>query len=257
VNPTILKIIVTPAIIGLASLAGRKWGHAVSGWIVALPLTTGPIVFFLAMSHGPAFAAETAAAILTGCFSVVAFAMVYARLALRWRWLPTLAASSLAFFVMTALLRKPSFPVASVWIGVLAAVLLALRSLPRLPTGPSAAHQLPGRWEIPLRMLIATVFVLGITALAAAAGPQLAGLLAPFPVFTALLAAFAQHRDGGAAAISVLRGLLMGLFSFATFMFALATLLQPAGILPAFAIALLLITILQALTFRLLRSGSR
>jgi len=66
VNLTLLKLIVTPALIGLASLAGRKWGHAISGWLVALPLTTGPIVFFLAVSHGPAFAAETAAGILTG-----------------------------------------------------------------------------------------------------------------------------------------------------------------------------------------------
>ena len=125
-NLTLLKLVTTPVLIGLASLAGRKWGHAISGWIVALPLTTGPIVFFLALSHGPAFAADTAAGILTGCFSLVAFTLTYARLALRWRWFPTLVAASLAFFVMTFLLRNLQLPLVVLWLAVLAVLMLAI-----------------------------------------------------------------------------------------------------------------------------------
>ena len=83
-NLLVLKLILTPALIGLASLAGRRWGHAVSGWIVALPLTTGPIVFYLALSHGAAFAADTAAGILAGGFSLAAFVFAYGRLASLW-----------------------------------------------------------------------------------------------------------------------------------------------------------------------------
>ena len=156
VNLTLLKLVVTPALIGLASLAGRKWGHAISGWIVALPLTTGPIVFFLALSHGPAFAADTTAGILTGCFSLVAFTMVYARLALRWRWLPTLVVSSLVFFVMTALLQSVRMPLLPLWIGVLAALLVAFRLLPhaerprRLPRSSPVSGTFPCAWRSPL-----------------------------------------------------------------------------------------------------------
>jgi hypothetical protein len=257
VNLTLLKLILTPALIGLASLAGRKWGHAISGWIVALPLTTGPIVLFLALSHGPAFAADTAAGILTGCFSLVAFTLTYARLALRWRWLPTLVAASLAFFVMTSLLRSVHLPLVPLWLGVLAALLLAVRALPQPPEAQSSAQQLPGAWDIPLRMLIATGFVFAITSLASAVGPHLAGLLAPFPLFTATLVAFAQHQGGTAAAVSVLRGLLLGLFSFASFMFTLSLLLVPAGTLSAFVPALLVVFIFQGLALRLLRGGIR
>ena len=256
-NLTLLKLIVTPALIGLASLAGRKWGHAISGWIVALPLTTGPIVFFLALSHGPAFAADTAAGILTGCFSLVAFTMLYARLALRWRWLPTLGVSSLAFFVMTALLRNMQLPLLPLWIGVLAALLVALRTLPQPKVPLAASHELPGFWDIPLRMAIATGFVLVITSLAPAVGPHMAGLLVPFPLFTATLAVFAQKQSGGAAVVSVLRGLLVGLFSYASFMFTLALLLAPAGIMAAFALALLVVFAIQGLALWLLRAGTR
>ncbi len=106
-------------------------------------------------------------------------------------------------------------------------------------------------------MVIATAFVLVITALAASIGPHLAGLLTPFPLFTATLAVFAQSQGGGAAAVSVLRGLLIGLFSYASCMFTLALLLGPAGMLPAFALALLVVFTFQGLALRLLRAGIR
>jgi hypothetical protein len=48
----VLKLILAPVIIGSASLAGRKWGPVVSGWIVGMPLTSGPVIFFVALSHG-------------------------------------------------------------------------------------------------------------------------------------------------------------------------------------------------------------
>lgn len=256
-NLTLLKLVATPVLIGLASLAGRRWGHAVSGWLVALPLTTGPIVFFLAASHGTAFAANTASGILTGCFSLVAFTLVYAWLALRWRWLATLAAASLVFFVMTALLRLVQLPLVPLWLGVLGALWLGARGLPPAPAISSVAQELPGAWDIPLRMVIATAFVFAITSLASALGPHLAGLLAPFPLFTATLVAFAQHQGGAAAALSVLRGLLLGLFSFASFMFTLSLLLVPAGIAAAFGLALLVVFIFQSVALRRLRGGIR
>jgi hypothetical protein len=86
-------------------------------------------------------------------------------------------------------------------------------------------------------------------------GPHLAGLLSPFPLFTATLAAFAQHQHGAGAVLSVLRGLLLGLFSYASFMFCLAWLLVPAGILAAFAAGILVVILFQAGSLRLLRRG--
>ena len=254
-NLLVLKLILTPALIGLASLAGRRWGHAVSGWIVALPLTTGPIVFYLALSHGAAFAADTAAGILAGGFSLAAFVFAYGRLASRWSWLPTLAAASGAFLVTTALLRSIQLPILPLWVSVLAAFYLAFRSLPRDHEPRALLGDIPGWWDIPLRMVVATGFVIMITSLASRVGPHLAGLLSPFPFFTATMAAFAQHQYGGLAAVSVLRGLILGLFSFASFMFALALLLIPAGVPAAFAAAILVVFVLQAASLRLLRRG--
>jgi hypothetical protein len=55
-----LKLVLTPALIGVVSLAGRRWGPGVSGWLVGFPLTSGPVAFFLALDHGVRFAAAAA-----------------------------------------------------------------------------------------------------------------------------------------------------------------------------------------------------
>ncbi len=246
-NILLLKLVLTPSLIGAASLAGRKWGHSISGWFVAMPLTTGPITLFLALTQGTSFAARTAAGTLAGAFSLVAFVIAYARLARHWAWLPTLAASTLAFALITAALQQTTFPLVPLWAGVVLVLALAIQLLPRdFDSGPTPDEGLPGRWDIPLRMAIATGFVLLITGVAPALGPHLTGLLIPFPIFTATVAAFAHHQHGPAAAISVFRGLLMGLFSYASFMFTLALLLETAGIAVAFAVAIVVVLVLQA-----------
>jgi hypothetical protein len=252
-NTLLLKIILTPALIGTASLAGRRWGHSISGWLVALPLTTGPITFFLALSHGASFAATAAAGTLAGGFSQAAFVLCYALLAPRWTWLPTLLASILCFAIITALLQHLIFPIVPLCVLVFLGFALAIRLLPHTVNPAAPTEGLPSRWDIPLRMIIATVFVLLITGLAPAFGPRLTGLLSPFPIFTATLAAFAHHQYGLDATINVLRGLLMGLFSFASFFFVLAILLEPAGIPTAFTAAILVVIGLQSISFRLLQ----
>ena len=73
----ILKLLVTPALIGGASLAGRRWGPAVSGWLVGLPFTSGPIAPFLTLGSGAAFAATAAEGTLAGAISQAAFCLSY------------------------------------------------------------------------------------------------------------------------------------------------------------------------------------
>ena len=262
------KLLLTPALIGIASLAGRRWGTAISGWLVGLPLTSGPIAFFLALNHGPAFAAEATAGTLTGAISQAAFCLAYGWFALRWGWPQALAVSCLAFAALTALLQYLALPLALLFLLVIAVLGIALREMPSAtsagrrwapPLSPSARALVPARaeaspqtanpqprWDITARMVIATAFVLLLTGLAPAFGPRLTGLLAPFPLYAAILAIFAHRLQGPSSAALVLRGLLLGLFAFAGFFLALAALLEPLGIAPAFAAAIILALTIQA-----------
>src|SRR5918992_6278593 len=92
VESLILKLVVTPALIGAASLAGRRWGAAVGGWLVGIPFTSGPIAFFLALDHGASFAASASVGMLVGTISQALFCLAYAWTSTRLRWPASLGA---------------------------------------------------------------------------------------------------------------------------------------------------------------------
>jgi hypothetical protein len=248
----LLKLIVTPALIGLVSLAGRRWGPSISGWLVGLPLTSGPIVLFLALDQGAAFAARASLGILIGGASVALFCLAYSWLASWLPWWLTLLTSWGVFMAVTWLLQLVTVPLLPAFLGVFAILLLVLRLLPaRKGSFPSTT--LPW-WDIPTRMLIATAFVLLLTGLAPVLGPQLSGLLAPFPIYTTILAVFAHYFQGASAASHLLRGVVLGLFAFVGFFLVVAALIPQAGIPDTFLSATALTLTVQGISLLLLRS---
>ena len=54
----LLKLLVIPGFLLLISLAGKRWGPSVAGWLSGLPVVVGPILFFLAIEQGQLFAAQ-------------------------------------------------------------------------------------------------------------------------------------------------------------------------------------------------------
>jgi hypothetical protein len=260
VDHLVLKLALTPALIGVASLAGRRWGPAVSGWLVGFPFTSAPIALFLALSHGAGFAATTAVGTMAGAASQAAFCVTYGWAAPRWGWPGSVAASSLAFALATIVLERVPLALVPTFVAVTAALALALRLMPA--HGPSAASPPapPPAWDLPARMVVATVFVLLLTALASRLGARLTGLLAPFPLYAATLAVFTHHFQGPTAGADVLRGLLVGLFAFAAFFLVLAALLERAGLVAAFAAAITITLVVQAGSlwlFRRVDGGTR
>lgn len=55
----LIKLLVAPAMVVATSLAGRRFGSGVSGWLVGLPLMSGPITCFFAVEHGRRSAARS------------------------------------------------------------------------------------------------------------------------------------------------------------------------------------------------------
>lgn len=233
-----LKLTVTPLLILAASLASRRWGEIVGGWFVGLPLTSGPVCFFLALDQGEGFAAAASLGCLAGAASEARFSLVYSIVARHFGWPLALIAASFGFATCAlgfAEATLPLWPLVAVACGALAA---ALTLMPRLGADAVTLARRP-RWDIPARMIVATALVLGLTALAPYVGARLSGLLATYPVFAAVLAAFSHHGRGSAAAVQVLRGLLIGLFAFTGFFALLATTIVPLGIAASFAAATL------------------
>jgi hypothetical protein len=47
-----LKLSLVPLLIYLVTLAGRRWGPAVAGWLSAFPIVARPILFALTLEQG-------------------------------------------------------------------------------------------------------------------------------------------------------------------------------------------------------------
>jgi len=252
----VLKLVIAPVFVGVLSLVALRYGHRTAGWLVALPVNSGTIIFVLTLSEGPSFAASVALGALLGIVSLSVFTITYARSALRLPWPACLGLACLGFVASTLLLSRFPEVVVGELVAAVVAVAVVLRVVPvgkELEEPPN-----PPRWEIPLRMLTAATLVLVITTTAESLGPRLSGLLSPIPVFTITLVIFTHSRHGPAPVFVFLNGLQYGLFSFAAFCVVVGVLLVPEGLPLSFAAGLAAFLAVYVVVRKLIgRAGGR
>jgi hypothetical protein len=227
-------------------VTARRFGSHVGGLVGGLPVVAGPILLVYALAHGRSFAAGAAAGTLLGLVSLICFVVAYERLARRLGWGVSMLAGWFAFMVATVLfsLFTPPLGVALALVGVAMAVGLA--ALPRPAHGSHEHTPAPG-WDLPLRAACALALVLALTAVSGWLGPQLSGLLAPFPVITTVLATFTHAQRGTQELARLLRGLVSGFGAFALFCFSLNLMLHRVDTPAAFALATGIALLVQAL----------
>jgi len=224
------KLILTPILIAAASFAGRRWGPGVSGWLVALPLVSGPVSFIFAVQYSAPFASHAAIGTMAGMISVSVYCYAYSRLAPRRSWAVCVLAAAFSFFVVTSILNLLTLSLIPTFVAAVLALALARYLIPE-PAMVIAAVT-PPRWDIPARMITVALFITLLTFAADQLGPQLSGLLSPFPILVTILAVFAHIQYGSSASIHVLRGMLTGLYAFTAFFLIIGSLLTtlPLGI---------------------------
>jgi hypothetical protein len=248
-----LKLTLVPALITVASFVGIRWGPAASGWLISLPLTSGPVLFFLAIEQGDTFASTASEGVILGLASITAFALAYVWLALRdqakpWFY-PTLLGWG-AFFLATFFLDGVSVPDVVAFAGVVVFLVLAIRVLPKPTVVPSG--QAVDAKEIIVRAVAATALVLFITEASAILGPYLSGLLTPFPVYVSVLAASTYRIHGATSAVQLVRGTTLGLFTPAVFCLVIGTTIVGLGIGASFGLAIVVSLPIHGLILRFL-----
>jgi len=240
-----------PPLIAGVTLCVRKWGEGFGGWIGGFPWIAGPISFFIAMENGPIFAASTIPSALMGSIGTTFFALIYSIVAPRLSWLPTVLLSYAAFFVvaLASLGRSPSLPVA---VGLNLIVLSGvLYIFPK--SKEKAAYKKQPYYDIPLRMFVATLFVVLLTQLADKLGPTWSGILTPFPIMTSTLAVFTHAQQGPKATARILYGLLLAGYGFVIFLLGIWWLVPKMSIGFAYAILAVVTMTVNGITVRLIR----
>ena len=229
----LFKVTVTPLLVALASLAARQWGPRIGGILIGFPVMTGPISLFLALEQGIDFAAKATVGILLALIAVSVWIVIYAIAAPRLTWLPSLILASLGYVVpslgLVALQMKPWMAAGLAALSIVLAIVLLGR-----PVAAAARGPVPW-WDIWLRMIVSALLVTGITMSAERLGPMGSGIVGTFPAISTVVVTFTHHRWGAAAAIAIMRGLLLSLLSFASCFMVIGELLPSSGIVIAYS----------------------
>jgi hypothetical protein len=236
------------ALVVAATVSARRWGHAVGGVVSAFPLIVGPVLLVAAHRHGAEFAARAAAATLLGLVSVSAFALAYARSAVRRGWWASLLTAWAAALLGGLAAGQVEAGLALSGLIAGAAIVAARAALPAAAGASAPPVALAA--ELPVRVVTTAALIVVITLAADRFGPVVAGILSALPVLASVLAALTHRGHGPDALVDLLRGMLVGLTAFAAFCLIVGGLVGRVGILTAFASATAAAVGLQALAAR-------
>lgn len=234
----LVKLFASPALIGFASLAGRRWGPDIAGLLGGLPLVGGPVILALWLEHGSGYAREAALAAPAGVWANIVYMLVVGHVSARLRWYAAIPAGW-ACYLATALLIEGLGLAHSLVLGLLVIPGLWLAAQHALPR--PAALPLPARLppvELLARMGAAAALVYTLATLSQRLGAELTGVLAGAPVAAVVIPAFLFANSGRDALLLVLRGFLTGLMGFAVFFLVLAHAMPALGALALLPAAL-------------------
>lgn len=247
-----LKLTLVPAFLLIVSMSGKWWGPSIAGWLAGLPVVAGPILYLLVLAHGPLFGAHAATLSLSAIFASEAFNFAYAWTCRSRPWPVALAAGLVTWLASASALAL--LPVSPWWaLGVaLLAVCFGQSFLPR--SSAVAAGAALKRSDLIGRMLAGAMLTVLVTALSGWVGAKWSGLLAVFPLLGIVLSVSSHRAHGPEFVISLLRGMVLGRFSFAAFCLFLVFVLPHQASTFVFLEGALLAMAVQWLTKRLTTS---
>jgi len=222
--------------VAAVTLAVRRWGPGIGGWLSGLPVVAGPVLVFYAIEQGTTFAAQAAHNTLAGLIGTVAFVVAYARWSVRLRW-PGCLLIGWAVFAMTAYLLyilQPALVLSL--IALFAATVIGRRVLPHVR--PSTVPVVHPRGDLVTRLVATATLVLVLTGVAGRLGPALSGLLNAFPILTTVITAFTHAQRGAGSTVAFVNGFLRAIVAFGLFCFALSVTIERLGLAQALMVAL-------------------
>ena len=248
----VFKLTVTPLLVGLASLAARRWGNTFAGLIAGFPLMTAPISVFLTIEQGAAFSVAATTGILIALIGVAANTFTYVLLARFAPWPVAVTGAYASFFAVSIALQPYADTLPKAAVGAFAAILIAIILIPRfrLEDAPPAIPW----WEIWLRMSATAAMIATATAVAEIVGPAWTGIISTVPVIGTVMAVFTHARWGYRAVARFMRSMMLSMISFAAFFVIVALALAEFGSFATYFGATVVAVLLSPVVLRLDRS---
>ncbi|WP_332826483.1 hypothetical protein [Ramlibacter sp.] len=231
-----LKLALVAASILLATLAARRFGHALGGVVGGMPMVAAPICAILLLDQGAEAVRAIALAAAVCIPGSVVHSVGVAWSARRAPWPLSVGFGLFLFTAVSLALTWLRLPAAASCLLALAAPSLGLVASPRVAgvEGPVPLH----RTEMVLRLVAAVVMAAAVILSADAFPAAVSGLLLAVPIAGTVLPCFTLPRHGAQATAALMGGFIMGLHGFAAFFVVLHLGLGSLGRLPAFVLAL-------------------
>jgi len=208
------KVIAAAAIVVTASRATERAGPLLGSMIATLPVSAGPVYVFLALDHGAPFVSESARMSVAATAATAAFVGAHAIAAQRFATAASLALATLAWLAVAIALQLRAWSFAEACLLFAGVFLAAIRALRRYAIPVEAPPVPKARFDLALRALLVAAVVVATTFASHAFGPEVAGVLATYPVVFTCLVLILQPRCGGRFTASVLVNGLKGLLGF-------------------------------------------
>lgn len=236
-----VRLAIAPLAVLAGTLAQRRFGHAVGGLIIGLPLTSLPMLLLVALQHGTGFATTMSNADLIGSLAEVAVILTYVHLSARRSPTLTILGALGAFVAVAGVTHFFTFATPLAGLLALASFAVALRYWPHVDFLVTQ----PGRHRLALRVALSATFTFLVISSAGRLGPGLAGLAAALPVMSLIIAFFSHKELGGVASTQFLHGVAKGSFSYVASIFAFTEFLRAGDAWVAFASALAIAVVVQ------------
>jgi hypothetical protein len=204
-----LKVLIAPVMVLSVSYLQRRYGDRFGGWLIGLPITTGPFILIIGIQEGVSFAGHTTRGILLGQIALITYCWAYAYVAPRTTWIKAIAVATFTCLLTGYLVTAWKTPF---WLSTLVLVAtwwIAIKQWPRSGL-PEIKIDTP-KWELPVRIFVTLTLLIVLSALAPHIGAKFAGALSTYPVIISVLGVFNHRRFGPGVTVATLRGLMQTL----------------------------------------------
>jgi hypothetical protein len=208
-----VKMGVTAAFIIAATITAERAGPVIGGLVASLPISTGPVYFFLALDHDAQFISTGALGTLVMNTANVAYALIYALLAQMRSLTISFGLGILAWFLIGWIANSIGWTLASA-AALNAAAITGSYAIVR-PLKNVRVPPMHTRWyDLALRAALAAILVGAVVTLSFHIGAKASGIFGVFPtVFTSMILIM-HNRLGGKATAAVLANAILGLGGF-------------------------------------------
>lgn len=238
----LLRLLLTPSLVVLVSYIQKRWGHAIGGRVIGLPLSTAPFLILIYLMDGAEQTANAAHGVVAGQIAVVSYCYMFTFISWRKAWPFALFTG----WFVAGMADLALVQLANTWLVGAIVVLVsavAVKSWPK-PLTDDHAVRIPQWWETPMKALMAGTLVASLTWAKDVIGVQAAGVLASMPVILSVLAPTTVRTYGPSAVSELLLGTtksLGGSVMFSTVVTATITVL-PAPVAFSLGLAALIMT---------------